>query len=420
MLEFHACPPSGEWLNDPNGLVRVPGGWRLFAQHRADAPDFRATGWASFFTADLLDWRWEGPVIPPAADAWAYSGSVRHVGDRLEAWHTEHVAGLEGQVRRRSFDSGATWSEPDAALGPMRRDWRDPFIFSDGGADYMLVAAPCPWTDDGSDARSRIEVFISRDDGAAWEPVGAIGPWSPARVLWETPSLVRDEHGGWILMVALVDRREGASVSVRRWRGALRRGVFERADPADDEGAPVDCGPDFYAAAPNAASKDDPDNRLFLGWASSWDTARRFPWPGFKGGPISLPRRLTLRGSAPAPATVGAFRTLVADAPRAGLGVATVPGGFDLTIEGAGAALTVAFDPARGLDVERSGAGLDWKRRFSFGAERGPRALSLFVDGQLVELHIAPDDLWVTAGVPAEGPFRIRMNRGALAWRVRG
>ena len=66
-LAFHAAPPAGQWINDPNGLVYAGGAYRLFAQHRADAPAFRETGWAGFSSPDLLRWTCDGAVIPPRA-----------------------------------------------------------------------------------------------------------------------------------------------------------------------------------------------------------------------------------------------------------------------------------------------------------------------------------------------------------------
>lgn len=63
LLNRHAAPPQGEWLNGPNGLVRTAQGWVLFAQHRADAPGYAASNWVRFTSADLLDWRCDGAVI---------------------------------------------------------------------------------------------------------------------------------------------------------------------------------------------------------------------------------------------------------------------------------------------------------------------------------------------------------------------
>ena len=84
---FHAAPPPGEWINDPNGLVFSGGRYRLFVQHRADAPDFAVTGWARLSSDDLLRWEWDGVVLSPDASGWAYSGSVLAAFRRLLAWY---------------------------------------------------------------------------------------------------------------------------------------------------------------------------------------------------------------------------------------------------------------------------------------------------------------------------------------------
>ena len=162
-LAFHASPPPGEWLNDPNGLVRVDGCWRLFVQHRADAPAFRATGWARLSSPDLLDWTWDGPVIAPAGDDWAYSGSVTGDGGGLVATHTVHNAatGLERQARRTSADAGASWSAAVEIIAAAA-NCRDPFVCDGGKA--MLLARPCDWTD----ATTASHIAIWRLAGTTW------------------------------------------------------------------------------------------------------------------------------------------------------------------------------------------------------------------------------------------------------------
>ena len=185
-LAFHASPPPGEWLNDPNGLVHVDGRWRLFVQHRADAPAFRATGWARLSSPDLLDWTWDGPVIAADGDDWAYSGSVMRDGAGLVATHTVHDAanGQERQVRRTSGDGGASWSAAAPLIGAARNS-RDPFVF-DGGA-AMLLARPCDWDD--VNTASHLAIWRCGDGG--WQETGRIGPWHPPGVMWEVPVVLR-------------------------------------------------------------------------------------------------------------------------------------------------------------------------------------------------------------------------------------
>ena len=76
---FHAAPPAGHWINDPNGLIFADGRYRLFVQHRSDSPDYVVTGWARFSSDDLLNWEWDGEVLSSNAEGFAYSGPSQPV-----------------------------------------------------------------------------------------------------------------------------------------------------------------------------------------------------------------------------------------------------------------------------------------------------------------------------------------------------
>lgn len=425
-LVFHACPPPGEWLNDPNGLLFDGQGYRLLAQHRADAPAFERTGWGGLESRDLLHWSWRGTAIAPdAGDAW--SGSLFSDSEGLAAWHTRHRDGPQDQLMRRSGDGGRSWSAPLNAMGPARSEWRDPFIFRYKGEWRMLLAAPCPWNGGGV-LCSRLELYRSSDGLGDWQRLDDIGPWSSPGVMWEVPLLIPDPAGDgrWSLIISLVHRRgDSAWCSVRRWRGDFDGRSFVRADMSDVEGEAVDCGPDFYAAMVNLEPGwPEGAARTMVAWASNWQTGRRFDWPGFHGGPIALPRRLTGRGSAPLPSIVAAFCDPVSSVPRAGMGKADMgSGAATVTCTGAGCSLTVEIEADGRLTIERKGVDwLEWQGSYP-ATSSADRSLTLFIDGPLLELHIAPDDRWVTCAVPiANTPFAIDVRSGAMAlpisWRT--
>ena len=418
-LAFHASPPPGEWLNDPNGLVYADGRWRLFVQHRADAPAFRATGWARLSSPDLLDWTWDGPVIAAAGDDWAYSGSVARDGAGLVATHTVHDAatGLERQVRRTSRDAGASWSAALPLIGAAR-NVRDPFVF-DGGA-AMLLACPCDWNDPG--AASHLAVWRRRDGG--WHETARIGPWHPPGVMWEVPVVARVD-GRDVLLISTVDRRGGgADCTVYAWVGTLLPDGFVRDPVGDPGGQIVDLGPDFYAAM---AVEGLP---LVVAWLSSWATARAIPWPGFAGGVIGLPRRLALsRGRVVHHPAVpdAAFSYPIPAVPVAGQGRLSIDGtrDFALTVEGSDAAVTIATEGGS-LSVDRTGPPpLAWHRRHpAVLAAPSTRDLTLFVDGPAIELFIAPDAAAVSIALPTgDRPFTVRCTVAGIhqpiAWHLR-
>lgn len=410
-LAFHACPPAGEWLNDPNGLLLDGDTYRLFAQHRADYPQFERTGWAWFESTDLLRWTYGATAIAPDTDD-VWSGSLAAQGDGLYAWHTRHKEGQQDQLLRCSADGGRSWSAPIAQLGPARREWRDPFVFRFGDEWRMLLAAPCPWN--GGDAvQSRLELYRSVDGRQGWQLLSEIGPWSPPGMMWEVPLLIPDTAGDgcWSLILSTVDRRDGnAWCSVRRWRGQFDGHGFIRHDDGDMDGEALDCGPDYYAAMVNLENGwPDATARTIMGWASNWQTGRRFDWPGFHGGPIGLPRQLTVRGSAPLPAIIARFVPADASVPRAGMGrIDLDTGAVRLRVDGPECALTVDIGVDGRLDVERRGVEwLNWQRSFPVAGTE-PRQITLFVDGPLVEIHIAPDDRWISCALPTgDLPFSV-------------
>lgn len=407
-LVFHPCPPPGEWLNDPNGLVQIDGMWRLFVQHRADAPAFSATGWARLSSPDLLDWTWDGVVIRPDGPDWAYSGSVSRGGRGLIAIHTIHdeATGLERQVERSSADAGATWSAATPLIAPLS-NVRDPFVAQCG--DTMLLACPGDWN--APDARSHLAIWRRHRGG--WRQTGRIGPWHPPGVMWEVPIVVQVDDRD-VLLVSTVDRRGGgADCAVFAWIGTLRDDGFVADHGAGPSGQRLDLGPDFYAAM---AADGVP---IVVGWLSSWATARTFAWPGFAGGVISLPRRLSLVGGRirqHVAVADDAFSYTCSVPPKAGRGTVEINGraGFSLTIGGAGAALDIVADPERGsLTVTRTGPlSLRWHRHHeAVLVPHAERDLTLFVDGPAVELFVAPDGVTVSVALPSgDRPLEVRCD----------
>lgn len=289
---FHAAPPAGHWINDPNALIFAGGRHRLFVQHRADAPAFVATGWARLSSDDLLSWEWDGEVLPPNREGFAYSGSITERSDGvLEAWHTRHRPDDDPRERQfvaQSTDAGRNWTEIGGPLGTSGTNARDPFVFESDGVRHMLLARPCDWNDPSG--ISNLEMRSEQSIGF-WGAAAALSLDIPQGLICEVPNLVAFGDC-WALIASFVDRRDGGARShVGYWTGRLESGRFQpdRSDPRR-----LDYGPDFYAAivnVPNAGFSD----RLMLGWASSWATARSLELAGGgRGGAISMPRAIAL------------------------------------------------------------------------------------------------------------------------------
>lgn len=417
-LAFHVAAPKAQWLNDPNGLIHADGAYRLFAQHRADAPDFRQTGWARFSSPDMLNWTCEGCVIRPQQSIWAYSGCVNAAEMGLKAIYTQHEAGLEQQVCCVSNDAGLTWSRAAALpdLGAAARNRRDPFVFRDQQGWGLLLSEPCDWADWANTPPSRIQIYRSID-GTSWQQTGTIGPWRPAGIMWEVPLLARIGNY-WVLFISEIDRRDGAAIcSVRAWIGEIRQGSFECAAACTPEGQLVDQGPDFYALMASSGESWPLKTPAFVAWLSNWQDARKTAWPGFHGGPISLPRELLIEDSddgprlcnRPLPELAKRFSRPVAIVPAAGLGrMISKSRRLRIYIEGSGGSVEANINWSEGiLRLERSGA-TPWQRETRFRAtRRHSNEINLFVDGPVLELFLNDDGISVSIALATTKTFRI-------------
>lgn len=392
---FHAAAPPGEWINDPNALFFADGRYRLFVQHAADPPDFRRIGWGRLSSPDLLDWRWEGVVVPPEPDAAIYSGSLVAASGERQLFFTRHEpAGLRQSQRRATLDPDCAGAAvAPGAIGPAGRNVRDPFVFRADRGWRMLVARPCDWTDWRDDPPSTLELWGS-PDLIHWRPLAVIGPWMEPGVMWEVPAVV-DFGDVQALILSLVDRRrDAAECGVRYWLGRLDDAGFAPAVGFPPEGEPLDLGPDFYAAIPNVAEGWPTPERVLVGWASSWATARRLRWPEERrGGPISLPRTVELRDGRLRQrpiAAARAYRLRRFDVP---------PAPFRITIARSDARLSVRFEADETHIRREGGPAFDWERTHPVGGVGGP--VELYVDGSLIELFHT--GLALTAVLPGEG-----------------
>jgi sucrose-6-phosphate hydrolase SacC (GH32 family) len=416
---FHAVAPSGEWINDPNGLIFAEGAYRLFVQHSAAAPDFQEIGWGRFSSPDLLEWRWDGPALPPTAMGSTYSGSVVATKTGWDAYFTRHNPDGPWQDQQRaSAGQGASdWLEKHGSIGPSGRNMRDPFVFWSAAANdwRMLVAEPCDWTDWRAGPPSRLQIWRS-EDRDVWHFAGTIGPWLPSGIMWEVPVLLH--FGAWqALIISVVDRRyDLADCSILYWIGEWSGSDFTPASGFPAAGLPLDLGPDCYAAIPNCEAGWPADERVLIGWASNWQTARAIDWPGgAKGGPITLPRRVRLDAAA-----LRLRQEPIAGAEAHVRWSHAEPGEvpFAITLARGSSLLVVIGDPRTGsLEVKRIGSeALAWSSVSSDILERVPsRRFTLFEDGPLLELFIAPDGLVITAALPGEGPLAISAGSGGPA-----
>jgi sucrose-6-phosphate hydrolase SacC (GH32 family) len=208
-------------------------------------------------------------------------------------------------------------------------------------------------------------------------------------IMWEVPVLV-DFGERQALIVSLVDRRDDqVRCSVHGWVGRFDGSDFVRDREA---GHLLDLGPDFYAAIVEAGGKLNP---LLVAWASSWATARKMPWPGeIGGGPITLPRRLSLD-----PHNGRLLQRLAVDLAPARRASYDGKTSMKSVVDGEGCQLALTVDPA-GVTLSRSGSPLlDWHQREALPLTE-PQTIAVHEDAGLIEVFVEPAGLSATVFLP--------------------
>ncbi len=302
------------------------------------------------------------------------------------------------------------------------RNLRDPFVFFNAptGDWRMVLARTCDWNHWQADQRSELVLLRSDLGFDDWEQVGTIGPWSDEGILWEVPLLLAcgADH---VLIVSIVDRRDGRAMSsVRYWFGRFDGRSFERHDGEPSDGRLLDLGPDFYAAMTSSSGASPEAGLLLVGWLGNWQTARGMDWPGFFGGPISMPRMLAvdapnrrLRQRPPHELR----RAFVAPSERPSLaGLATAVGldkRLTLRVESELGMVVISQDGPM-LTVERSGSELlEWKTQHRLA---GPSdGIALFFDGPALELFLEPGGQCCSIALPnGNKPFAFHLESAGV------
>ncbi len=149
---FHFHTPA-HWMNDPNGPIFYKGWFHMFYQFNPYADGWGNMHWGHARSRDLVDWEHLPVAVWPTktkGEAHVFSGSswkggngkpvafYTSIGDKREP--EQWAAVSEG-------DDLVMFSKPSANpiltlaahRGETIKEWRDPFLFSEGGKTFMLV-----------------------------------------------------------------------------------------------------------------------------------------------------------------------------------------------------------------------------------------------------------------------------------------
>ncbi len=195
----HAQPPRA-WTNEPHGLIHWGGQYHLFYQKNPNGPYWGHIQWGHMTSPDLLRWT-EMPVAlcpEPGFDSeGCWSGSVIEHHGKLAILYTG-VDGVKAGIGLALSDDGIHFTKhsanPVIAHPPLSGDFldfRDPFVWHEGDAYYLIVGAGVK--DVGGTA-----LLYRSTDLVNWEYRKQIlsGDTGASGYFWEMPVFVKsgDRH----------------------------------------------------------------------------------------------------------------------------------------------------------------------------------------------------------------------------------
>ncbi len=236
---FHAMPPAN-WTNEPHGLVLVNGRYHLFYQRTPNGPFKTQMHWGHMSSPDLVNWThqrdalypslqtdtvgfdmkgiWSGDVIVSGGQAFAYYTSVNHGG----------VFNPGVSVAVSADPKLQHWEKRGPIIDATHvRDFRDPYLWKEGGAWNMIIGAAYEghggldyYRCEGADGPT----CWKRRERFAATPFQAMD--QPGSTIWEMP--VFEALGGRRVLVA---NPIGGRIS--KYGQAATRGVYWIGDWTD-------------------------------------------------------------------------------------------------------------------------------------------------------------------------------------------
>ena len=296
---FHFTPEAN-WMNDPNGLVRVAGEYHLFYQYYPSATVWGPMHWGHAKSTDLVRWERLPIALYPDPLGWIFSGSCVVDADdsagfgagamvAVFTYHNDAIKktgrdNAESQGLAYSLDGGKSWTK--YAANPVldnsgEVDFRDPKAFrNDATGRWNLILS-------GGDRMK----FYSSTNLREWKHESDFfPPVANFSGVWECPDLFPLKAGGETKWIMLANQTSGAP----NGGSGTRYFVGDFDGKAFTYGAGsgwLDWGKDFYAAA---TWNGVPDNRrILIGWMSNWQYAAKTPTAAWRSA-MTLPRELGL------------------------------------------------------------------------------------------------------------------------------
>lgn len=298
--EIHLAPTKG-WMNDPNGFsLRPGGGYRLFYQHHDALEGEVLIDWALAESEDLVRFEDKGVALLPTSPEegvgkdplWGgcWSGSAFEHEGRTHLLYT--ACSRDGERQAIAIRSGDGLFRMDPSLGLLKEPegiptefFRDPFAFSYGNKDFVLVGARLS---DGTGG-----ILLYRREGTSLSFMDTFFRL-PGSHMIECPGIFFLESKAILVLSPMgLDEKEWGPHPSCYLVGRLEEGM--RFVP-EGELALLDLGYDYYAAQPLQEGK----SAHLAAWLSLWDKdLGRIPSKeeGFIGT-MGLVRKVSLKDGA--------------------------------------------------------------------------------------------------------------------------
>ncbi|KAL2837490.1 glycosyl hydrolase family protein [Aspergillus pseudoustus] len=314
---FHFVPEQN-WMNEPNGLIKIGSTWHLFFQHNPTGNFWGNLSWGHATSTDLVSWTHKPVAISSADGIQAFTGTAYLDAENLSglgslsnppylAFYTGYFpsSGVQDQRLAYSLDQGVTWikypgnpiisraqEEPhDITRGLEIRDpkgfYHTPssrwvMILAHGGQNKLTF-----WTSTDAIAWTWRSDFTASDIPNL--PGGING--------WEVPDFFElpvkggatQQNMKWVLIITPATGSPAGGNGVFAVTGSFDGTVFT-ADPVDPSAFWLDYGRDFDGAL---VWENVDDGRKIL--ASVMNSYGGHPPTNTWKGMLSFPRTLELQ-----------------------------------------------------------------------------------------------------------------------------
>jgi beta-fructofuranosidase len=165
---YHFRPPA-RWMNDPNGTFYHQGYYHVFYQHNPYVADWGPMYWGHARSRDLVHWEHLPIALWPSNEAgesscWSGWAGLDGEGQPLAIYTSvAYRETPQGREYARPFEQWAARSDgelevwekhPANPVLELSRDgqpgfadeWRDPFIFREGGRTFLVIGKAGPGT----------------------------------------------------------------------------------------------------------------------------------------------------------------------------------------------------------------------------------------------------------------------------------